>query len=512
FFMNKILEKLKSNTKPILHCHIPKISFKKVPLSVVQVDLFDELLSLVTERLIKIQRQEIEKAIEVAYGNEYISDETGENSILEFYLRNIVGEQRNEAIKYIAILATDECISELLSYFIDEPEDTELFFLMLIQFNKDVYDIAASIIYTEKRYFKPTLAGSLPEVDQVRIIANTRDYNWDTLQAVLIAHPEVAEAVSSAFADGTLKVSRQGFLEKIVPLDYIFAHYLERLALNDEEVIELCDNSTCFAQRYFTMLDNEDKMLEFCKLLSKYTDDFILNFIRSNTNSSNFSLFLNMLTRAMRFTGDLRAYIVDRFAECEEFFHTLITYLDIGRIDKLLEIFYQPGLSIEALRRKYHPQELLLELHRFESVDIGVQLIEECAGMADFTDHDWVFVLKSLESVDRPIKMETCRIILDKRPQLRGQVIFLLRHSLGTYIWHSSIGVSGLIGCLELLGSDLVEILEMMSEKEVIRVLSESKEACNNLRRELGGNTQISSKYNFLRECLNKATVMYNRR
>lgn len=102
--------------------------------------------------------------------------------------------------------------------------------------------------------------------------------------------PDVVESVVNAFREGTLTVSRKGFLEKIIVLDYFFSYYFDDLELTEDEMVELSSRSTHFSQKYFFNINSEERMADFCKTLSKKDEAFILEFIKNNFESSNFAL------------------------------------------------------------------------------------------------------------------------------------------------------------------------------------------------------------------------------
>jgi len=108
---------------------------------------------------------------------------------------------------------------------------------------------------------------------------------------------------------------------------------------------------------------------EMCKILLRGTEMALISFIEHNCEDPNFPFLLKQLTATARLTGVVKEYIVAKFHDRQEFFHTLLTYIDMAEVSELLGRFYEPGRSLDALLRCMHPQDLLIELHCFRDVE-----------------------------------------------------------------------------------------------------------------------------------------------
>lgn len=481
YYMDQVLNKLKEKLPPALHLHIPAIVLKQAVaedgVRLENLDILEQFQQLIIETLVKKSKYEIWNAINLKLSEDSTNEAHATEEIsssLIYYLQNLEAQQKGAGIRYIANLMVEEDIPSFLSYFNVNYSDAETFFIALNFYNKDIFDKATDFIYTEKKYFKPKLIKALPEIDIDQIIPNIKDYNWEIIEEIMQVRPDVVESVVDAFREGTLTVSRKGFLEKILLLDYFFAYYFNDLDLTEDEMIELSSKSSHFSQKYFFNINSEERMTDFCKTLSKKDEAFILEFIKNNSESSNFTLFLKTLTLTMRFAGELKSYVIDNFSRRKECFHILITYLDISEIEQRLGEYYEPGVSIESLLRKYHPQELLIEIHKFKDVFLAIKLINECIALERFENRDWAFAIKSLENIKSPIKMKTCLSLLKKKPQLRSQAILLLKRSITEDVWKSQMCFVGLTKCLEFLEEDCIQIFDVMNKDEIIMCLKKS--------------------------------------
>ncbi|KAI4291959.1 symplekin [Pancytospora philotis] len=485
----EIADSLRAHLPERLACHLPEVAFRSgsghTQEDAQTVDFFGALGQLIVEALVKASRHEIINAVNELHG-EGLEDVRvpgpSVGAVLTYYLERAADAQCSAIVRHVAFLATPEAVPDILAHFSERPEMAGLFFLAARLLNPDVLAAAAEAACREKRFFKPDLVGALPDVDIERVIEETRDYNWEVLQAVVEARPDATGAVVAAFAEGRLKVSRKGFLERIAALDGYFAHYFTEMGLSDEEMGDLSAKSEHFRQRYYATIESEPKMAAFCRALAAQPEEEVLAFVKQNTSSPNFSLFLRSLCSAMRLSGDLKAYAVERLARMPEYFHMLITYLGIATVETLLEDFYQPEASIEALLRKYHPQELLIELHHFENCELAGRLIAECVRMERFCDRDWAFAMKTLEGVDTPIKMPTCLQLLKHRRSLSSQTLVFLKRSANRSVLRSQTAFAGLVSCLEYLGPSCVQVLEAMGRDEALACLRESRAVYDDLR------------------------------
>lgn len=473
-----------------------------------QGDVLERFQQLIIETLARTSFHEIMNALNRLRSDKSSpcpTDTTLLGPALPFYLSQSDSVDYTAILRSVALLAAEVDVPTMLGHFGEAPTHAPFFFLALKLLNPDVYRLAAESICSEKKHFRVGLVGALPEIDIAQVIAGTRDYNWEVLERVICDRPDTVGEVVSAFREERLKVSRKGFLEGIAVLDAYFVHYVDQLELTTEEMAELGTKSRLFSQAHFQRITDEELMASFCQSLVAKSEPEILEFAMQNTGGKNFPLFLRCLCSAMRLSGELKAYVIDNFAHTPENFHTLITYLGISEIETLLGRFYQPEISIEALLRKYHPQELLIEIHRFNDSFLAAKLISECTRMPRFCDRDWVFAMKSLESINTPVKMKTCFSLLRRRPQLRSQIIILLKRSINQATWHDHIAYVGLIKCLEALESDCAQVMCIMEPEEVGRCLRESESIRSNLVSFLNTDEgAMSERYRLLRECIRR--------
>lgn len=419
------------------------------------------------------------------------------------YVGLVSHQQVLPVLKEIAYLLTESDIRPTLTFFEEKPKDFGILLLVLKFTNKDILDKISGIIYSEKKYFKEPLVSALPEIDIGRILPSIKDYNWGIASSLIEKRPEIIPNVIQAFKDNVLGMPKKFFIEKALEKDRLFSTYFKELDLTPEESIELCSKSKYFTTAYFPFLETEDQILEFSRILAKKEEDFIIEFIGQNESHHLFDPFLKALTRTMRFTGKLKDFIISRYSKQEQFFHCLISYLDMNEIEELLQKYYAKDLSIESLLRKMYPQELLIEIHKFRSVSLGIRLITDCLDSSRFDDKDWVLAMKSLETMGSPIKIKTCYLVLRKKPNLRRQAILLLKRSINDSVWDDQISSAGIIKCMEILQNDCFQVFDAMNQEEIIFVLRKSPDVQKTLQRffdEYRG--AMTPKLRFLRKCL----------
>lgn len=508
----KIIEALREKVSKCLQAHLPDgsimFSSKSFSADARPVNLIEELKNIVVETLIKKSKHEIWNNINLFFNKKNQSLLVPKNNYTQSLLKYmaLVPQQHIiPALKEIAYLLTEGDIRPILTHFEEMPRYFSTLLLILKFTNKDILDKISAIIYSEKKHFKEPLVSALPEIDINRILPNIKDYNWEIISSLIEKRPEVIPDVIQAFKNGILGMQKKFFMEKIVEKDQLFSTYFKELELTSEESIDLCSKSKYFTMAYYAVITTEEQVLEFCKVMAKKDEDFIIEFISQHENHYLFDLFLKTLTKTMRFTGKLKNFVVRRFSRQERFFHCLISYLEMGEIEELLIRYYVKDLSVESLLRKMHPQELLIEIHKFKSVSLGVKLITDCFNSDRFDDKDWVLAMKSLETMNSPVKIKTCYLILRKRPNLRHQAILFLKRSINDAVWDNQVSSVGVIKCMEVLQNDCFQIFDAMNQEEIVFVLKKSPEIQKIVRQffdEFRGT--MTPKLRFLRRCLHR--------
>lgn len=510
--VSEIIDVLREKLSKCLQTHLPDgsvvFSNRSSSVDTRPVEIIEEFKSMVVETLIRKSKYEIWNNINLFLNkknqNLPMSGDTYVQSLLKY--TNLVSQQHILCVlKEVAYLLTENDIRSAITHFEERPKDFSTLLLILKFTNKDILDKISAIIYSEKKYFKEPLVSALPEIDVNRILPNIKDYNWEIVASLVEKRPEIIPSVIQAFKDGVLGMQKKFFMEKILEKDRLFSAYFGELELTSEESIDLCSKSKCFTTAYYTVITTEEQVLDFCKVLVKKDEEFIIEFIKQNEDHYLFDLFLRVLTRTMRFTGKLKDFVVNRFSRQERFFHCLISYLDMREIEELLAKHYVKDLSVDSLLRKMHPQELLIEIHKFKSVSLGIKLITDCFDSNKFDDKDWVLAMKSLETIDSPVKIKTCYLILRKRPSLRHQAILFLKRSINDSIWDNQVSSIGIIKCMEILQNDCLQIFDAMNQEEIVFVLKKSPEIQKTVRQffdEFRGT--MTPKLRFLNRCLHR--------
>ncbi len=475
----KIFDNLKVNLPSNLYKFIPDLNkyISENNENIIEDNIIKIFGNIIKETLIKCSTYEIINAINFNINKEENVDEEKDHNIsdvLIFYMENLNFSKKEKIFKSIIPLLNDESLPTLLTYFLNNSKYSELFFIFLKFFNKGIYEKAIDLIYTEKKFFKANLLKSLPEIDHEKIINNIRDYNWDIVEHIVNVRPDFAGEVARSFANNDLKVPRNFFLEKIVKEDKYFSYYIEDMNLNDEELVDLSNKSKRFLLAYYKIINKEEQMIELCKIICKEENSYILDFLKNNDNKDKLELLIKALTQTMRFTGELKEYIIENFAKKRKYFHTLITYLELDEIEYFLNEYYEPEVSIEGLLRKLHPQELLLQVHMFIHEELAMKLIEECIYSNKFALRDWIFLLKSNELSKSKIKIRTIKLLLEKKIEIKDQIIIFMRSCIPQQSCKSKRKIDELIKSIELLENDGITILELMKKDLIKRCLKKS--------------------------------------
>lgn len=470
-------------------------------------NIFDTLTEAIFEILLKKSKHEITNSINLYFNRENPMKHSAENLIRSLlnYLKMIPSNHVTKVLKEIIYNAEDKDIEVLLDYFEQHPEHFGTFLLIGKFSKRDLIEKIYNEIYSEKRYFKKPLISALPEIDINRILPLVKDYNWEIAASLIESRPELARDFCAYFNEGLPGCQRSFFVEKITEKDAIFSEYLQDLNLSSEELIDLASKSKHMAIKYFDLVSTEEDMLALTKIYAKKEQAFIIDFIKNKECDEKIDMFIKCLTKAMRFTGELKDFIIVRYARDEKYFHSLISYLKMEEIEELLPIFYVPELSVESLLRKMFPQELIIEIIRFQDVSLGIKLISDCINSCRFEDKDWVLAMKFLESVNSPTKFHMCFLILEKKPGLKGQTITLIKRSINNQVWGSQLMIDDIIRCIEVLEEDCINVFDVMTEEEIVYILRKSSKTQKRMKNFFNNfNGKFTPLLNYVEGCLRR--------
>lgn len=468
-------------------------------------DILSMFRQMVIEVLIKKSKHEIWNNINVYFNkdkcNEYVLRDGLVPHILS-YTQEVQDPFR--VLREVVYVAEERDTNEIIEFFEKNPEHFQPFIIMARFSNGPLYSKIVDMIYSEKRYFKKQLVTLLPELSFERIIPYIKDYNWDVTLEIIQARPDLIPMLARAFHDGLLGFQKRFFLEAISSNDTLFCNYVDDLGLNFEDIVEISSRSIKFASRCIHMIENEDQIAQFCKIISKKDEDICFNFLKEMEPLAIFETFLKILLKNLRLTGNLKNYIIQKYADDNRFFYTLISYLDIETIERLLKKYYEKDVSIDALLRRYYPQEIIIEIHRFKDSVLSLKLIAEC--VERFDDKDWVIAMKTLETIYSDVKISTCLLLFTNKPNIKQQVIYFLKRSIGDSMWDSQKAVSDLIRCMEMLKEECIYVLDIMRKDEIVYVFRKSAAIENTVRKYLvnyKGN--LPTNLQFIWNCLKMA-------
>lgn len=473
-----------------------------------ELGMLAEIKRIVTECLITNSKYEIWNSVNIFFASKGYSTQVlneDPTKVLFGILESSPDEDKVKIIREIVFLLTPKDSAKILSFFDENPKHFEMFIILLRFSNPELYQHLLDMVYSEKRYYKEFIIPCLPELEFERVTSYIKDYNWPVTAAIVEKRPELAVKVIAAFQNNELGVSRKFFIEKISEQDEIYSKFLSDLNLSKDELYELSSKSICFADRYFTTIDSEDQMVQFCKIIAKKNETFILSFIKDHRSDGNFEMFLKSLLRTLRLTGNLKDYVLENFARDSHFFHNLMSYLDQPLIEELLSQFYQKSTSVDYLLRKTYPQELIIDLHRYRNTELAGKLIKDCIKNPKFEDKDWILAMKALEQVNAEVKFETAYMLLDQKSSLRSQTIIFIKRSINDDLWDSKKMKNDFFDCLEFLKQDAIQVFEALTREEIIFIIKNSTIIEESVRSFFKSYPkELSPSLRFIKNCLDR--------
>lgn len=430
----KILNRIKDRANILVSAELKKaLPLKDINLDILKTSntkpnktILNKLRDLVFETLIRQSKHDIQNNINLFFKVDNVTksrfDENHTSSLLE-YLRLVGTDEQNKILQELAFNLEENDIRMVLDFFEKNPKNFDIFLLSLNYINEILFKSALTTIYNNKKYFTKSIISSLPIIDLDQILPNIREYNWEILAALIDKRPEIIPDICQNFHESKLSISKRFFLERRVEQDDSFSYYISDLKLSLNELLELSNQSNNIAENFFQMIDKEEDMIEFCGILSKKNQDYLIEFIQKNESNANLIPFINNLTKLMRFSGKLKDFIVSKYSHKEEYFHCLISYLDIEDIEELLLRYYTKTFSINCLLRKFYPQELIIKINKFKNFNLSKNLISDCIENNNFDDKDWMLALKFLESTNSQTKFFMCFLIIKEKPNHFSQKI-----------------------------------------------------------------------------------------
>ncbi|KAL6121460.1 hypothetical protein NUSPORA_01616 [Nucleospora cyclopteri] len=473
--------KLKKVTPENLHFYIiDNVKFKEEKSQ--RKTVMEIFSNVIMQTLIVHSKTELMNSIEIGLNS---SKKTGQENmhVINAIYRGIDEEFDKKLVCCIGFLLEPEGMSNFLNFIIkmdyrrknkeENLQKLEYKFLeildrlfLYIKINKkETYKKMWELLYSEKRYFKEIIVKNMPEIDIDQVLNKTRDYNFNVLASLLKDRPHITDAFIQKYSSGDLLIPKKSFLEKICEYDHFFADKIVKLNLDQFELIELCDKSGLFMQQYFS--HKAGPMHDLCKIFANKGEEFAIEFIKSNMTHQNLPLLVKTMGRTVRLTGQLKDYLVENFSEKAEYFNALLPYVSSEKLELLISHFYKPKESLSGLLRKFHPMDLLLELHRFSDGRVVQKIFHECLMSDKFKDTDFIFLLKYLESNECLFKFQTCLALLKNYKSLQKQCLIFLENT--DEITEDPVYVE----CLEQI--DCMRIIEKMNNINCIEVVKQSE-------------------------------------
>lgn len=502
--LEKLIGKLQELLPENLKNHIPEINVMFTSeLQGTTQSIFDKFKQLIVEALVKNSKYEIWNCLNL-YFNKQGTDYYLKYGLVKYLLRYVSDSSDSDKLKVlreIAYLTQDADINVILEFFEVNSVYFSEFLIMLMNSNRSIYEKLSEILHIEKKYYRKGFITALPIIEFEKIKPHIKDYNWETTAELIEYRPYLAEHVIDAFQKGELGITKKFLMDAVVEQDTAFASFIRDFTFDD--LLELGTRSLVFIKKCFGIIDTEEQMLQFCKVIAKRSEVECLNFIEECKDNSMFELFLTSLLKTTRLTGDLKNHVLSKYSDDPRFFYSLISYMSVETIERLLEKHYKKQKAIESLLRRFYPQELIIEIHRFRDLSLARCLIIECVENPRFDDKDWVLAMKSLENLNSPINASTALLILQTKPRIRSQVIHFLKKSIGKVFWETQTAVADFIKCLEFLKEDCLFVFDSMTKEEIIFVLRKSSRIESIVRKIIDEHTgEFPPNLQFVRNCL----------
>ncbi|KAM0681277.1 hypothetical protein GINT2_000476 [Glugoides intestinalis] len=502
--LEKLIEKLQKLLPENLKSHIPEINVMFTSeLQGKTQTIFDKFKQIIIETLVKNSKYEIWNCLNL-YFNKQGNDYYLKYGLVKYLLRHVSDSSDSDKLKVlreIAYLAQEADVNVILEFFEAKPAYFNEFLIMLLNSNRCIYEKLSDIIQIEKKYYRKGFITALPVIEFEKIKPHIKDYNWEVTAELIEYRPYLVEYVMDAFQNGEIGITKKFLMDAIVEQDTAFSTFIRDFSF--DELLELGTRSLVFIKKCYLIVDNEEQMLQFCKVIAKRSEAECLNFIEEFKDNSTFELFLSTLLKITRLTGELKNHVVSKYSDDPRFFYSLISYMSIETIERLLEKHYKKQKAVESLLRRFYPQELIIEVHRFRDLELARCLIIECVENPRFDDKDWVLAMKSLENLNSPINTSTALLILQAKPRIRSQVIHFLKKSIGKVLWETQTSVADFIKCLEFLKEDCVFVFDSMKKEEIVFVLRKSSKIECIVRKIIDEHVgDFSPNLQFIRNCL----------
>ncbi|KAI5149235.1 hypothetical protein ENBRE01_0785 [Enteropsectra breve] len=387
---------------------VPKIVIEKTKMERLQEIIFLMLKTTSKTKILNCINKECSTAVDL---------EARKGKNLLNYLKRLLKHGKTHevgpGIKIITTILDKAHVPQLLEMVRKYTKYAENIFIAFRIHNPETYNEIVETVYSEKRFLKERLVRCLPGLDVNRIIPLIKDYNFKILAALLEKRPECALDVIRGFNENLIGMSKKRFIEAIIKQDTIFCYYASELQNTHAEMLDICIRSTPFLVEYFKIASSDKVLYDIAQIFSKKKEGAILDFVQSNRTHSNFKNFIVLLTKTMRFGGELRRWAVETLAQEKEYFHYFISYLDIIEVERLLGLYYEPITSLEFLLSRFHPQDLLIELQKFRNVQLLAKLYCECVEDTGISDENWHFAMKAFERFKPGVFFYTSALILE---------------------------------------------------------------------------------------------------
>ncbi|EED44687.1 vesicle coat complex subunit [Enterocytozoon bieneusi H348] len=405
-------------------------------------------------------------------------------------------------IQCIGYLLDKETLKEFLNFIIkldykrknaEELEETfhaellnslDLLFLYIKFNNNDLYILLLDIVHSEKRYFKQIIIKNLPDIYIEKIFTMTRDYNFDILVSLFDMRSHLIEETIKKISNGEILIPRKSFIEKLIEYDTYFASHIKKLDLEVEELFDICNKSDAFLTYFFTT--KAGSLYEFCKIFANKGEEFILKFIQKHLKNENMPYLIKSMSYTIRLTGTLKEFILKQFGNKKEYFNSLLPFLTFEQIEKRISKFYKKNITLNAFLRKFHPGDLLIEIHKLKDSIIAIKLFEETLVHEKFSNNDFIFLLKFLETASCSYKCHSCLKLFRSKSNLTKQCIVFLENI--SYNFQDKFYIQ----CLEEINT--ITVFESIPNTELLKLYNTYPKIKNIIQNSICSNEPLTPK------------------
>lgn len=401
---------------------------------------------------------------------------------------------KKQYIKYLSsILTNPESILDFC-YFNNSNMDCETLIEFLYLFNKPIYSEILQIIYDNVKYYKLMYIKLLPEFDVLNF--SFREDNLEIIEYIIknkqIYLNKVVEVINNKF---NRKTVIQIYIDNYKILkDFLFNFTFDELIQISEKIPEVLFN-------IYTVITNENQKSILYSVLKDLDEDFVVEFLKKNNDLECVGYLLT--NRPLK--NNLKSFILEKYRNNENFFYKMFIYLEKSEVINYIENYLIDKKSLDYFLLILKPTDILVNAHYLKDLAKGIKIIDLCFNSLCIHENDFINALSIIENSLPPLIIRTLILTYKKWPHLKKFTISFLLKIINKNALNNDKLKTGIIKCLELIGSSCVDVVSNLSEDKVRCLLDKSialKNICINIA--FKNENKYKKEYDFLRELIRR--------